>query len=85
MVFIVGNPSSLYEDTSVNMGYNRNVPADPSTDRYSRRSYRKENVNKRAAAMSLLDLSSVIQDGVEDVDMVAAGAPQLSKQDREIS
>ncbi|KAK2138923.1 hypothetical protein LSH36_2228g00003 [Paralvinella palmiformis] len=72
------------------MGYNRNVLADPSSDRHSRLHHRKGNVKKEEAAMSLLDLSSLLEEGIEDVeleevDVDAAGTPQLTELDIEIS
>ena len=55
--------------SSIGMGYNRNVPAEPNTDRHSLLHHRKENVKKREAAMSPLDLSSLLEEGVEDVEL----------------
>ena len=55
------------------MGYNRNVPADSSTDRHSQLHCQKENVKKREAAMSLLDPSSLLEEDVDRTTVIQTG------------
>ena len=79
----------MYEDIeqdcvpSVAMGYNRNVPSDPAhTDTVAYIAEKK--MQKTVKLHCLLDSSTLLEVGVEVVDVDAGGAPQLSELDVEI-
>ena len=65
------------------MGYNRNVPSDPAhTDTVAYIAEKK--MQRKVKLHCLLDSSTLLEVGVEVVDVDAGGAPQLSELDVEI-
>ncbi|XP_041362560.1 uncharacterized protein LOC121378453 [Gigantopelta aegis] len=66
--FISGKPSTLYDETnpdwvpSLNLGYKQCTSTDPG-QRYSRLQNRKETKQTRAAALTLLDLNALFEEG----------------------